>query len=285
MPGHGDCPIEDGLSRPCESRHDLPVHPRFTHPLQEQLTLLDDPRPLLDLILPNKNPNMDSERPTSPLAPTAMETPSTGARSSGHRQRRCEQRDRVTVDLRGIGPQLNARAAARGSTVAGAVRSAIVTMLEADGAVVCGERIAPPHSGSVARVTLRISTAHAAGLAERARTADVSQGAYVAELLDGIAPTPRPRDHGEAVSALVDSTRTLAQLGSDLAAHARRSGKSRDGDAPVAHAAVTELVREVRQHLRRVSTLITELTARTAKGSLKPAATASHHGPNSPEAQ
>ena len=43
-------------------------------------------------------------------------------------------RERVTIDLRGIGPRLNAHAAARGKTTASMVRAAVVAMLDAEGA-------------------------------------------------------------------------------------------------------------------------------------------------------
>jgi hypothetical protein len=42
-------------------------------------------------------------------------------------------RERVTIDLRGIGPRLHAHAAARGKTTASVVRGAVVAMLDAEG--------------------------------------------------------------------------------------------------------------------------------------------------------
>lgn len=47
----------------------------------------------------------------------------------------------------------------------------------------------------VVKVTLRLSVAHAVVLASRARVADVSQGRYVAGLIDGKPAQPRAPDH------------------------------------------------------------------------------------------
>ncbi len=90
-------------------------------------------------------------------------------------------RDRVTVDLRGIRPQLQAHAIKRQMSAAALVRRAVMAML--DGAP-CDEGGSGPidiATGTpVVKVTLRLPVAHAVLLASRARVADVSQGAYVA---------------------------------------------------------------------------------------------------------
>jgi hypothetical protein len=74
-------------------------------------------------------------------------------------------------------------------TVAALVRRAVLAVVEAPPSSTIdrasgGDTLAGP----VAKVTLRLPRTHAAALAARAREADVSQGAYVAGLLDGTPP-------------------------------------------------------------------------------------------------
>jgi hypothetical protein len=130
-------------------------------------------------------------------------------------------RERVTIDLRGIGPRLTAHAAARGMTTSAAVRSAVIAMLDAEDRSEESDDIAAANDLRVVKVTVRMGAVHAALLARRARSADVSQGAYVVGLLEATPPTPRSLDHAEAVAALVDSTRQVAAMSADLHAFMR----------------------------------------------------------------
>jgi hypothetical protein len=102
-------------------------------------------------------------------------------------------RDRVTVDLRGVGERLRAQAAARRMTAGAFVRRAVV--LQLDDAANPTEGLMPAAVsavGPVVKLTLRLSAAHAVTLATRARQADTSQGTYVAGLLEGMPPMPSP---------------------------------------------------------------------------------------------
>lgn len=84
-------------------------------------------------------------------------------------------RDRVTVDLRGVGERLRAQATARRMSTGAFVRRAVVLQLE--DAANPAEELVPAAVGAVVKLTLRVSAAHGVALATRARQADTSQGA------------------------------------------------------------------------------------------------------------
>lgn len=170
-------------------------------------------------------------------------------------------RERVTIDLRGIGPRLHAHAAARGKTTAAMVRVAVVAMLDADGAV-GPRRVAESIDARAVKVTLRLDGVHAAWLAHRARSADVSQGAYVMGLLDGQPPSPRSLDHGAAVAALADSTHKVAAMSADIHRFLRLIRNARGDEAADKYrAGLMSLAVDMRAHLEVASRLMTELTS------------------------
>jgi hypothetical protein len=171
-------------------------------------------------------------------------------------------RERVTIDLRGIGPRLHAHAAARGKTTAAMVRAAVVTMLDADGAHLEPGRVVEAVDARAVKVTLRLGPVHAARLAECARWADVSQGAYVMGLLDGLPPSPRSVDHGEAVAALADSTHKVAAMSADIHGFIRLIGSLKSEEAEKYRAGLMSLSTDVRAHLELASRLMAGLTAR-----------------------
>lgn len=169
-------------------------------------------------------------------------------------------RDRVTIDLRGMGPRLQAQAAVRRMTAAALVRSAVVAVLDDEP----GDRDDTTDSGKtssrhVVKVTLRLSPAHAVALASRARAADVSQGGYVAGLMDGAQPGPLPPDHASAIAALTASTDRLAVMSSDLNAFMRLLGRGSSAEIERYRAGIMSLADDVRGHLASAATLIAEL--------------------------
>ena len=92
-------------------------------------------------------------------------------------------------------------AAKRQMTAAALVRHAVTAMLD-DAPCDVGDN-APIDSASgtqVLKVTLRLPVGYAVVLASRARVADVSQGTYVARLIDGTPAQPRAPDHTQAVA-------------------------------------------------------------------------------------
>ena len=119
-----------------------------------------------------------------------------GAPTSGTR------RQRVSVDLRGHGLALNAIAQSRHITVAALVRTVIAEWLEERFAADAGrgavDALSAPVSSqkenAVVKVTLRMPAGHATSLARAARAAELSQGLYVARLINLRPPAPVASD-------------------------------------------------------------------------------------------
>ncbi len=171
-------------------------------------------------------------------------------------------RDRVTIDLRGIKPQLLAQAARRQMTAASLVRRAVLAMLEEKSPGADDIRPLDAASGAKAvKVTLRLSVCHAVVLASRSRVADVSQGSYVARLIDGTPAQPQAPDHMRAVAALMASTDRLAALSADLNAFMRLLGRTPRSELEPYRASIRSLTDDVRVHLAAAAALVAELRA------------------------
>lgn len=169
-------------------------------------------------------------------------------------------RDRVTIELRGMRERLNALAAARKMTTAVLARRALGKLLDdepSDHQI--GRNDTTASDAQVVKVTLRLSVGHAIALATRARAADVSQGAYVAGLIDGTPPNPLPPDHTYAVAALVGSTDQLAAMGADLNAFMRLLGRGSSTEIEPYRAGIMSLTDDVRRHLALAAPLAAEL--------------------------
>ena len=171
-------------------------------------------------------------------------------------------RDRVTVDLRGIRPQLQAQAAKRQMTAAALVRRAVTAMLDGAPCDAGESKSIDSVSGTqVVKVTLRLPAANAVMLASRARGADVSQGSYVARLIDGTPAQPRAPDHARAVAALMASTDRLAALSADLNAFMRLLGRTPRSELEPYRASIRSLADDVRVHLASAAALVAALRA------------------------
>jgi len=175
-------------------------------------------------------------------------------------------RERVTIDLRGIGPRLHAHAAACGKSNASVVRAAMVAMLDAEGAPDEPSADTEPVDARAVKVTVRLGSVQAFRLARCARRVGVSQGTYLAGLLDGMPPSPRPIDHGAAVAALADSTHRVAAMSADLHGFLRLMRNLKSDDAERYRAGLMSLSKDVRAHLEIASRLMTGLTARRREG-------------------
>ncbi len=103
-------------------------------------------------------------------------------------------------------------------------------MLDAEGAAEQPRDDAEPVGARAVKVTVRLDILHAVRLAHCAHRAGVSQGTYLAGLLDGMPPSPRPIDHGAAVAALADSTHKVAAMSTDIRGFIRliRAGKNHE---------------------------------------------------------
>ena len=169
-------------------------------------------------------------------------------------------RDRITVDLRGRRPQLQAQAAKHQMTAAAWVRRAVTAMLDDTPSDVSDNGPIDSASGTpVVKVTLRLPVAHAVLLASRARRADVSQGSYVARLIDGTPAQPRAPDHTQAVVALMASTDRLAALSADLNAFMRLLGRTPRSELEPYRASILSLASDVRAHLASAAALVAAL--------------------------
>lgn len=175
-------------------------------------------------------------------------------------------RERVTVDLRGVGPRLQAQAAASGRTMASVVRAAVLTLLDAEGGLHEPDRAFELIDAHVVKVTVRLGAAHAVRLALAARRVGVSQGTYVAGLLDGTPPLTRAADHDTAVAALTDSTQKMAAMSSDIHALIRFVSRGSMAEAEKYHASFTSLSGDLRTHLEIASRVLAGLTLRQQSG-------------------
>jgi hypothetical protein len=171
-------------------------------------------------------------------------------------------RDRVTIDLRGMGPQLQAQAAKRQMTAAELVRRAVTAMLDDAPCEEGGNEPIDSASGTpVVKVTLRLPVGHAVLLASLARVADVSQGTYVVRLIDGAPAQPRAPNHAQAVAALMASTDRLATLSADLNAFMRLLGRAPRSELEPYRASIRSLAGDVRAHLASAAALVAALRA------------------------
>ncbi|RYG28466.1 MAG: hypothetical protein EON93_18545 [Burkholderiales bacterium] len=170
-------------------------------------------------------------------------------------------RDRVSVDLRGLGARLRAQALRQQTTPAALTRRAVLRLLEDEPngeEPASAEPVQRLARGTV-KVTLRVSGAHATSLVTRARAADMSQGDYVSSLLDGAVPAALPADHASTLKALMASTDRLAALSGDLNAFLRLLGRVSKAQLEPYRASITSLTKDVRQHLAASAALVAEL--------------------------
>lgn len=186
------------------------------------------------------------------------------------------RRSRLSIDLRAHRPALDAIAKSRCMPLAVLVRTALADWLasRADAAAAADassviSAVAMPGGGLV-KVTLRMPARSAANLAREARAAEMSQGFYVAQLVEGLLPMPVPADLQESRRALLASTATLAALCSDLRAFERGMSQVRWVDLAACKAVIDPLPGAVSRHLALSSSLLAEL-----KGPRRPSVSSS----------
>ena len=179
-----------------------------------------------------------------------------------HRGGRAVARERITVDLRGLGPRLAAYAASQGRTPTAAIRLALIHALDAgpsgDAGTATGMQAA---AAATTKITLRIPAEHALLLAGRARAAEMSQGLYVCKLLEGHCPAPLPANHDDVLRALRQSTDHLAVLSADLNGFVRSVGHVPEAELQRYRASVVSVVDDVRQHLALACALVADTRA------------------------
>ena len=164
-------------------------------------------------------------------------------------------RDRVGVDLRGIGDAVRAAARARQITIAALAREALVEAIGRPSTL--PEVIAAGFGrAETVKLTLRMRQPEAEALVLNANGLGLSYGEYVAQL---VRQTPLPMPAAERAAdraALMASSDNLAALSVDLAAFMRllRLGHSAELETYRCRMETVDL--EIRRHLDRVSALI-----------------------------
>lgn len=170
-------------------------------------------------------------------------------------------RDRVTVDLRGAGPRVQELATAQGVTIAAFVRRTVLAQLEQPSASKdVFDAADASEGGPLLKVTLRLPTAHVLLLRMRARRADVSQGAYVAGLIEGMPLLLASSDRREATAALLRSTDQLAVISTDVRAFMRLLKRGASPELESYRARIMSLPEELRSHLAIACEFLSEVS-------------------------
>jgi len=169
-------------------------------------------------------------------------------------------RDRVTIDLRGIGDAVRGAAACRGMGVAQLVRRAIVMSLDLRVTAEAAPRSDRQTPGqAMAKLTLRLPQPHADALVLNAGALGLSYGEYVARLVDG-SRLPQPLAERQADrAALHESNDRMATLSTDLVALLTLLRQSKVEQATRYRDRLESADAEIRRHLDRASALIDRL--------------------------
>lgn len=175
-------------------------------------------------------------------------------------------RDRVIVDLRGIGDAVRSAAVRRGVTVAHLARQALLATVDTSEttAVTPGSE-SPTPSWPVTKLTLRLPQPCADALIANAVGLGLSYGEYVARLVSGSA-MPRPAAERAADrAALLASSDQLAALSADLNAFIRllRSGSS--AAVEKYRRRIEKVDADLRDHLDLASKFIADSRARRSR--------------------
>jgi hypothetical protein len=164
-------------------------------------------------------------------------------------------RDRVTIDLRGIGDAVRMAARARRTTVADLARTALVEVTGSARVIEPRE----PFGGEkplAVKLMLRLPSPDAELLVLHSAALGLSYGSYVARLVRG---TPLPALESERTAdreALMASVDRLAQLTSDLNALSRLLSQAKAEGVLRYRDSALALVGDVRRHLELASRVI-----------------------------
>ena len=196
------------------------------------------------------------DKPRASARPPGQPQTAAGASERGADARTVHSRDRLTVDLRGIGSAVKAEADARHLTLAAFARMALVSSLKQTVDDARSTHPSGDDDGQTVKLTLRLPIRQAHWLVEHARAAGLSYGTFVASVIDG---APCPGSLAEAVRALTESTDQMAALARDLKEGARLLGAARIEETRRYRQQLVVLFDEVRQHLRLTSALAGEV--------------------------
>ena len=147
-------------------------------------------------------------------------------------------RDRVTIDLRGIGPSVRAAAGSRQITVAAFAREALVEAagISLEPSVTGGDVF---HRSKIVKLTLRLPSTDADLLILKSAALGLSYGCFVGRLVRGVPLPALASDRAADLNALIRILRTGDSEGAE---HYRASAMS--------------LATDVRRHLDLASRVI-----------------------------
>ncbi len=164
-------------------------------------------------------------------------------------------RDRVTIDLRGIGPAVRAAAGARQLTVAAFAREALVEAAGPSPEPALPEGDVFDRS-EIVKLTLRLSSLDAEVLVLKSAALGLSYGGLVSRL---VRSTPLPALAAERAAdrdALIASVDHLAELAADLNTLIRMLRTANSEGAERYRASAMSLATDVRRHLDLASRVI-----------------------------
>jgi hypothetical protein len=175
-------------------------------------------------------------------------------------------RDRVIIDLRGIGDAVRSAAAQRNITIAHLARQALLSTIAAsEPPVVPLGSNSPTPSFLTTKLTLRMPQPHADALIVNAVGLGLSYGEYVARLVSG-SSLPRPSAERAADrAALLASSDQLAVLSADLNAFERLLRHGSSADAQKFRQRIEVMDADIRRHLDLASKLMTDPQARRSR--------------------
>lgn len=170
------------------------------------------------------------------------------------------RRERMSIDLRGHGSALVLVARSMQMSAAALVRKILYDWLETRSVAEAGRSavdvVSLQKESAVIKVTLRMPADYAARLALAARAAELSQGIYVARLIDSLPPAPVAPDQRECRAALMRSNAMLAAMSSDLQALVRTLRRASSPKQTDCNDSVARLSETVLQHLAVAAPLL-----------------------------
>lgn len=169
-------------------------------------------------------------------------------------------RDRVTIDLRGIGDAVRAAAAGHRQTIAGFAREALVAA--AGSQPLATERLAPPAPGSCSttKLHLRMDEREAHVLVVKARLLGLSYGGYVGRLVVGSPLPARVAERDADRASLRQSSDHLAALAGDINSLIRLIRLAKGSEAACEYGErMRGLEADVRRHIDLASRLVVGL--------------------------
>ena len=167
-------------------------------------------------------------------------------------------RDRVTIDLCGIGDAARAAAHARDATLAVFARQALIAALPAEATALLPRTEPHSEAGGTVKLSVRLSDDDSAVLAMQAALRGVSQARLVALLIRGAELPRRSHERASDRAALRASTEQLAALSVDLQQFMRllRRGSS-EGVARYSQRLQT-VDADLRTHIDRASAFLAD---------------------------